>query len=78
MRSGVEAGAIEDKKQGVSEAPTSWARGIFPHFSKGEETGMRKNQDLTMASTEVRGEAFGRSLGLMMGKMDGPYTGLGL
>ena len=32
MRSGVEAGAIEDKKQGVSEAPISWARGDFFAF----------------------------------------------
>ena len=32
MRSGVEAGAIEDKKQGVSEAPDSWAWGDFSAF----------------------------------------------
>ena len=44
---------------------------IFPKRKRGS---MRKNQDLTMASTEVRGEPFGRSLGLMMGKKRCPYN----
>ena len=34
----MEAGAIGDKKQGVSEDPDSWARGdFFAFFQKGKE-----------------------------------------
>lgn len=61
----MEAGAIGDRKQGVSETPSSWARGDFSAFFQNEkDAGMRKNQGSPMAFNRGQRRDFRAELGI--------------
>ena len=72
----MEAGAIGDKKQGVSEDPDSWARGDFFAFSARKEWCMRKKSRLDEGLNRGLRRGFRAELGRVDdGKEGCPYKG---